>query len=78
MDYDKTWHIHSGKMIRQACRTQQEENDWRRIVEFRNSMNPTQNAGNRLKVVEGTAGNRNADELALGVLHMQSCRDKTA
>ena len=65
-------------MMRQAWRTQQGENDWCRIVEFRNSMNPTQNAGNQLKVVEGTAGNRDADELALvGTTHAVM-QDKTA
>ena len=47
-------------------------------MEFRNSMNPTQNAGNQLKVVEGTAGNRDADELALvGTTHAVM-QDKTA
>ena len=47
-----------------SCTTRK-ENDWCRIVELRNSMDPTQNAGNQLKEVEETAGNRNADELAL-------------
>ena len=67
MDYDKTGYIHSGEgWIRQTCRPQQGKRaDWCRIVELRNSMDPTQNAGNQLKEVDEAAGNRNADELAL-------------
>ena len=45
--------------------TARDENEWRRVMELCNSMNPTQSSGNQFKEVGGAAGNRNAGEMEL-------------